>query len=283
MLFQQIHSLDTLSSVRYAIAYEVIDMLQPFDNCMQHTHTEYEIYINLSGEVSFICGNTLYPVAPGNVVINRPGEPHHCIYRGNGEYTLNKMYYMLFTCPDEEPLLDIFNNRPIAERNLIILSEKDLTEFLTICERMVRQQGSPTLESGYDFIRLLMLLNHGTMGTPSSIPVCIREALVYISRHVSDTFTVQDLAEEVHMSLATFERHFRTHIGITPKQYILQRKLALATEKLSAGYSVSETFEACGFADYSHFIAMFRKRLGMTPLAYRRTTQEKSDGSDAAL
>ncbi len=283
MPFEKINHLNILSSVNYAIAYEVIDMLEPFDNCMQHTHAEYEIYVNLSGEVSFICGNTLYPVAPGNVVINRPGEPHHCIYRGNGEDTLNKLYYMLFTCPDGEPLLDIFNNRPAGERNLVILSEADSAALMELCERLIQRQDEPTLQNCYDFIRLLMLLNHGTTSSPAAIPVCIRDALAYISRHVSDTFSVKELAAAVHMSLSTFERHFRTHIGMPPKQYILQRKLALAADKLGEGYSVSEVFEACGFADYSHFISLFGKRFGMTPLAYRRSRQEKRRGDPAAV
>ena len=76
-----------------------------------------------------------------------------------------------------------------------------------------------------------------------------------------------------HTSVNTLERHFRASLGITPCEFLRIRRLTKARELLGKGLSVQETSDACGFSDYSHFIALFRRRFGITPLQYRRSRE----------
>ena len=58
---------------------------------VSHLHDCCEVYVNLSGDVSFAIGSHVYPVAPGDVIITRPNELHHCIYHSDcrhGHYCL---------------------------------------------------------------------------------------------------------------------------------------------------------------------------------------------------
>ncbi len=260
--------LGALGGIRFAMNYYDIDMDSPLNTNVQHIHDEYEVYINLSGAVNFVCEDKIYPVGPGNVVINRPGEAHHCVYRENISH---KHYWMLFTCSPDEPLLKIFHDRRPGVGNLITLTAEASAELVRLCATLSAENAAGTLDTAYRFIRLLVLLNGGTVEKRSGIPSGVQDALSYISCHISTGITVKDLAESAHMSLSAFERNFLTYVGMTPKQYITQRRLILAAEKLANGDSVSEVYEACGFADYSHFISLFGKRFGMTPLVYRRT------------
>ncbi len=266
--------LGNLSSVRYTIAFHELDMYSTRNENHQHAHSEYEIYVNLSGAVSFMCGDNIYPVGPGNIVISRPGEPHHCIYNRDIPH---RFYWMLFSCSADEPLLSVFHDRPVGVGNLITLTEEQTVELTQICRSLLPENCGGGLQAGYYFTRLLMLLSSGTAGRRARIPTGIQAALTYISANVSGNICVKELAEQSHMSLSTFERHFRTYVGMTPKQYIQQRKLVLAAQLLAGGCGVGEAFEACGFADYSHFISLFGKRFGMTPLNYRRAHELKMD------
>ena len=45
-----------------------------------HTHEKCEIYINLTGDISFMVEGNVYPVKRGCAIITKPGEWHHCIY-----------------------------------------------------------------------------------------------------------------------------------------------------------------------------------------------------------
>ena len=58
-----------------------------------HTHNEFELYVNLSGDVSFLVENNLYNLSRGDVIIARPGEYHHCIYRSDAPH---KFFWILF-------------------------------------------------------------------------------------------------------------------------------------------------------------------------------------------
>ncbi len=263
-------NLGTLGSIQYSIGYYDVDMHTPTNVIKQHIHNEYEIYVNISGAVNFVCGDNIYPVEPRDVIINRPGEPHHCVYRENLSH---KHYFMLFSCDKNDPLLSVFHDREIGVGNLIKLNDKQSFELVEICDRLSSDSEQGNLESGYYFIKMLVLLNQGTAGKNSIIPTELQEILAYISKNISTSLHVKELASLAHMSLSTFERQFKSYVGISPKQYITQRKLALASKMLANGYNVSETFESCGFADYSHFISTFKKRFGLSPYQYRATHQ----------
>jgi AraC-like DNA-binding protein len=72
-----------------------------------------------------------------------------------------------------------------------------------------------------------------------------------------------------------FVRLFRQHIGQTPAQYVLERRLTLAAERLVFSPDPIERIaEDLGFPDRYYFTRMFRRRMGLPPAAYRRTSHQ---------
>ncbi len=69
----------------------------------------------------------------------------------------------------------------------------------------------------------------------------------------------------VHLS-REFHRHFHMTVG----EYIRKRRIEYASELLSnSELSMTEIASTCGFSDQSHFCALFKKHLGMTPGKFR--------------
>ena len=66
---------------------------------------------------------------------------------------------------------------------------------------------------------------------------------------------------------------FRDAFGTTVNGFITQKRLGLAQDYLknSPALNVTEISARCGFPDYNYFIRFFKKRIGMTPLQYRKT------------
>ena len=78
-----------------------------------HIHELFEIYLNLSGNVSFMVENHTYPISKGSLIITRPFEYHHCICHDNKE---NEHYCLQFSGNENKELLRPFFEREADER-----------------------------------------------------------------------------------------------------------------------------------------------------------------------
>jgi len=83
--------------------------------------------------------------------------------------------------------------------------------------------------------------------------------------------SIADLAREVELSPFHFIRQFEAVFGLTPHQFRIRARLDLAKQLLAAGqHSVTEVCLEVGFSSLGSFSALFTRRLGETPSAYRR-------------
>ena len=65
---------------------------------------------------------------------------------------------------------------------------------------------------------------------------------------------------------------------MTVKDFILTERIHLAKKLLtSSDNSLTEISEKVGFNDYSYFIRIFKKRTGLSPLKYRKTSERLSN------
>lgn len=68
-----------------------------------------------------------------------------------------------------------------------------------------------------------------------------------------------------------FSRMFKLSTGLSPHQYVLRRRIELATELLqNRELEISDIAQNLGFADQSHFTMHFKRHHGMGPATYRR-------------
>lgn len=87
----------------------------------------------------------------------------------------------------------------------------------------------------------------------------------FIDSKFTEILSIPAIAREATMSDFHFFRLFKNVFGITPHQYILQKRLSKAAELLQQGKSVSATALDCGFSDVFSFSKSFKKRFGYSP------------------
>jgi AraC-like DNA-binding protein len=91
-------------------------------------------------------------------------------------------------------------------------------------------------------------------------------------REVHDTPpSIRDVAREAAMSPFHFIRQFESVFGQTPHQFRIQSRLERARHLLAlSDYSVTDVCMEVGFSSLGSFSALFARRFGTSPSAYRR-------------
>lgn len=98
-------------------------------------------------------------------------------------------------------------------------------------------------------------------------------AIHHIENHLATRLLNSDLCVLCHMSENFFIRRFRECVGMTPAQYILERRIALATQHLLfTRESIERIAEITGFGNRYYFSRVFARHMGLPPVAYRSAT-----------
>ncbi|MBR2612311.1 MAG: AraC family transcriptional regulator [Clostridia bacterium] len=112
--------------------------------------------------------------------------------------------------------------------------------------------------------------------TTKNAPTGIQPAIDTIRNSIHDELRIADLASACGMSESTFRREFHRYAGVSPKQYILDRKLNKAKQMLRSGYyPIKEICMILGFFDDAYFSKIFKKNTGMTPMQYAEKAGKK--------
>lgn len=95
----------------------------------------------------------------------------------------------------------------------------------------------------------------------------IKVAIDYIHTHFrAEEIDISMLADMCSISDTYFRKLFKMIYDVSPKQYILNLKLEVASQLLHSGfYNVSEVSDKSGFNDVKYFSKLFKKRFNMTP------------------
>lgn len=93
----------------------------------------------------------------------------------------------------------------------------------------------------------------------------------YLDAHPEEKLNVPELAEKMGCSVSCLTRAFKRETGRTLKEYLLERRLALAQDALrSSSESIQNICHRLGFGSQSYFTEQFRKGVGMTPTVFRQ-------------
>lgn len=93
---------------------------------------------------------------------------------------------------------------------------------------------------------------------------------LFDSKYQQD-YTLDDLEEHFAISKYRLCREFRSHFGQSPLQYLNGKRVDAAKKLLlDSDYRIHEIGSLVGVENTNHFIYLFKKYTGMTPLAFRR-------------
>ena len=86
---------------------------------------------------------------------------------------------------------------------------------------------------------------------------------------LDNSLTVTELSSLCGMSEVYFRRLFMNCYGMSPKEYMISRRISYAKNLLATGdFSVGEVALLCGYSEPCHFSREFVRRVGVSPREY---------------
>lgn len=105
----------------------------------------------------------------------------------------------------------------------------------------------------------------------------IRKAKDIIVQRMAEPPSLQELSDEIGLSLKKLKTGFKEIYGETVYGFLLDYKMEYARKLLEHGsYNVNEVALRIGYSTGSHFIAAFKKKFGTTPKKYIQNIPAKS-------
>lgn len=105
----------------------------------------------------------------------------------------------------------------------------------------------------------------------------INSAVAYISENLNNPeLSVDNISAYLGIHRTTLYRQFTENLNVSPKDYILNRRMHLAWPLLNkTDYSINDIAASLGFSNQMYFCRVFKAKTGITPTQYRKKSRMK--------
>lgn len=245
-----------------------------------HSHRNWlEITYVSSGHGEQIIGERNWHVREGDLLISNCNVVH-------GENPLSvsnfKTYCFNFS---HVRLQGELENCVVSGADLPVLSTgKHQDEINSLVEMMHTHYGQPGYEDvcqllAASFLALVHQINlerrPDVDETTARGNFAVSQIEQYINKNYQENLTLDSLADQFHISRYYLSHLFRKSTGFSLIQYLTQRRIGEAQILLqSSDRNVADIAQLVGFASSSYFNNVFRRYVGMTPVAYRTISRD---------
>ena len=239
----------------------------------------YKISILLTSGIRarFISGASLEAKA-GDVLTICPKEAHY------GQFFRSGMHkYIDFCIPSE--IVDFGNEETrgllsfliMDKSRCIYLPDSDREKVLRMVNRIVtllcENPANKKMLLSADFVLLCDFIGNACKTSETryteKMPELLFKAIEYIEYNFNLLNSAHTVAEYFGYSERRLTDIFKQYCGVTAYEYLIAVKLKNAKMLLDLGENVTTACFDSGFTNYSHFIQLFKKKYGKTPLKYR--------------
>jgi AraC-like DNA-binding protein len=104
----------------------------------------------------------------------------------------------------------------------------------------------------------------------------LQPALEHLEMNLGSEHYMPELAGRCGMGPQWFTKKFRARYGRSPAQYLIDRRVTVAAQRLvHEETSIEDIAAATGFTDRAHFSKVFAQRLGLPPARYREEERRR--------
>ena len=219
------------------------------------------------GEYIDLHGNK-YPLAPGSVFQRQPGITHSTYLDPDSDWAEcfidfgTSLYNSLVAYKLIRSNLHVYQITP------------DRTIESECYELFLRLENSSEAELPFlvaDMISFLArIIRRCTTVSLGEMDRFIDKSCIYFNKHPADRIELERYCRENGVGYEHFRKIFRQKIGISPGQYIVNRRMDAACQMLRISRKpISEVAAELGYSSQYEFSAQFKKFIGIPPKTYR--------------
>ncbi|MCF0055990.1 AraC family transcriptional regulator [Dyadobacter sp. CY356] len=263
-------------------AFDLEQFTVPF-----HFHPEFELTMILKGRGKRYVGNNMEDFEQNDLVLIGPDLPH-CWKSEKEDGVKSVVVHFINDFLGE----DFFNKPELSNiQNILQRSASGIRFYGETAENAVTKMELLSVEENpfRKMMRLLdvmedlagsseyQLLDHG--GAVAQLPNINKErmnvALGYIVDNFRQDIILNEVAAEVNMSPNAFCKYFKKATDKTFMETVIDYRINFAMQQLlSTEKPVAEIAMESGFGDVSHFYKLFKRRIKISPLQYRKDFQK---------
>jgi AraC-like DNA-binding protein len=277
------------SSAEYPIRF-YLDIMREFDQkfITWHWHPELEFNVVTQGTIQYYVENEHYTLTAGEGIMKNSNVLHMAEPDPNSPDA--EMFSIIMDTEFIAPVKSLIYQKYIENVNndsrfrcLLfcpnISWQKDILTTLQAAYQLYqKEQGAYELR-----IHSLMCLiwqeiveNYDKL-PPTNFPsvalmtqIRLKQMISYIQANFGGKITLDQIASAARISKTACLNCFRSVLGSSPIEYVVNYRLEQALHLLSTTEKpVSEIGDLCGFTDASYFGKMFRRKTGLSPAQYR--------------
>lgn len=252
-----------------------------------HFHPEYELTLILKGEGKRYVGNHMAPYVPGDLVFLGSNLPHCWKTESDNTGGINACSIVIQFNYDffGKTFLNKAEMEPIAQ---LLKKGNQGVQFHKETSITIKQELILLYKETDPFNRMMMFLNilnqlgrakdivllnqqePGPKPSPSEREK-VNAVLAYIVENFKDEISLEEAAAIAGMTLNAFCKYYKRLTRKTFMETVIDYRINYATQQLiQTDKPVSEICFDCGFGDVSHFYKLFKRKMLLSPLKYRK-------------
>ncbi len=247
-----------------------------------HFHEVNEILFSLNDGCSFFLDNQVYDIDRGALVLIPEGTTHRKMNPPNvtvDTYTL--LYPPSLLSAYSTPHTDLVQAYGSSAKCI----QLPLDQIESATELFRRTLAASDDSFGSDlrrnmlFLEMLLTFYPYLSASPdgttshSSISPLVSDMIGYISQHLAEHLTLDQLSATFFVSKYNLCRQFKKETGFTIIEYVNSSRILMACSILRKEKDASDVGARVGLPNASHFIHTFRQYTGLTPHAYKKRFQ----------
>ena len=228
-----------------------------------HVHEEWQFAVPEVPSSLFLGAFRRFAARAGDVTVVSPYQVH----AEGGRVETAPRWRALYVAPSV--VTDVYGAVPRFD--LPVVADPDAALELRELLR-AGEQGAASgeeLEAGVrQWLKRLLRLHAGDAGGPDRAPA-VERARAYLQERPTAEVSLPEVGAAVGVTTSHLVRSFSRAVGLPPRSYHVQVRLARAQRLLADGKPATWVAYECGFADQSHLSRRFKQAHGLTPRAFQ--------------